>query len=313
MIRPRAAASTYWLGRYLERIDATVRVLEVQIDASVQHRSGLPSAALANSLGIAIPEQLASRDDLVRLLLTDPAVPGSVPFCAAMALADARDVRDLLTSELFEAINATARAIASTARTASTIPWARVLATGRDVHSRVATCFGLCEMTLARDGYWALFGIGSSIERVEMTARILGAWRAHASTEEDWHTLLRSVGSLEIHLRRHGIRGSTPHRVLSDLVGALDNPRAIAFGLNEVARRARLLPRSLVGARVAKTAAELAHELHRTPERIGTRSGEVAALEASRTLHHLIETTIALPSQPPRWQLRDQLASEVTR
>ena len=81
------------------------------------------------------------------------------------------------------------------------------------VRERAAVLAGLAESTMSRDDGWRFLVLGRSLERVDMTARLLSiqALRprpdeeyAAADSIEQWRTVLRACGADESFLRTHG-------------------------------------------------------------------------------------------------------------
>ena len=62
---------------------------------------------------------------------------------------------------------------------------------------------GLAESTMSRDDGWRFLLLGRSLERVDMTARLLSARYGESWGEAGWVTTLRSCGAYEAYLRTY--------------------------------------------------------------------------------------------------------------
>ena len=62
---------------------------------------------------------------------------------------------------------------------------------------------GLADSTMSRDDGWRFLVLGRSLERVDMTARLLSARYGESWGESGWITTLRSCGAYEAYLRTY--------------------------------------------------------------------------------------------------------------
>ncbi|MGH2841285.1 MAG: alpha-E domain-containing protein, partial [Solirubrobacteraceae bacterium] len=111
----RIAQELFWLGRNLARAEQTSRLLDGVFQADLQGRPEEPSAArlswdaLLHIMGGGRPQSAAParRDEAIDALTLDPDNPASVVACIARAREGARAVRDVISAEMWEAINTT--------------------------------------------------------------------------------------------------------------------------------------------------------------------------------------------------------------
>jgi uncharacterized alpha-E superfamily protein len=107
---------------------------------------------------------------------------------------------------------------------------------------------GLAESTMSRDDGWRFLILGRSLERVDMTARLLSIQAKAASDDPGWRTVLRACGADESFLRTHG--------------GTVRAERVVEFLLHD-----RLFPRSALHA--LTTAEQCLRHLDPSTERAG--------------------------------------------
>jgi uncharacterized alpha-E superfamily protein len=132
----------------------------------------------------------------------------------------------------------------------------------RWVRDRCAVVAGLTDATMSRDDGWLFLVLGRSLERVDMTARLLSTHVRAGGSIPSWLTLLRSCGAWETFLRTYR--------------GSLDDRHAAEFLLLD-----RLFPRSVFA---ALTAAEAClTELEPDPGRAGVTTEAQRIVGRART------------------------------
>ena len=170
----RNAESLYWIGRYVERADDTARILDVSVhqlleDATVD--ADLAARTLLAVLGRGGP---ARRDpgrlvaDRAGRLLPEQA--GSIVSSVSSARENARGAREVVSSEMWECLNATWNALPERQRYAR---WVGPHAFFSYVEDRAAMFSGLAASTMSRDDSWRFYLLGRSVERVDMIVRLL--------------------------------------------------------------------------------------------------------------------------------------------
>ncbi|MGQ0744356.1 MAG: alpha-E domain-containing protein [Acidimicrobiales bacterium] len=207
----RIAESLYWLGRYVERSEDTARILDVHYhllleDLSIDEASAC--SVLLEIMGLAAPPGGGQDSETVtRLLAFDPDHTASIVGSVSAAWTNARGIREAVSSEMWECLNATYQALG-----------AQVVAARAEaphaffgwVKSRAAMLGGLADSTLSHDDGWRFFVLGRSLERVDMTARLLSARYGDAWGHSGWITTLRCCSAYEAYLRtyRRAVDGS---------------------------------------------------------------------------------------------------------
>src|SRR5580692_4813060 len=178
--------------------------------------------------------------------------PSAIAGAVLAARAGARSVRDVISSEMWECLNVTSLALARQRRAAERLGPHVYL---RFIRERAALFFGLADSTMSHDDAWRFLVLGRSIERVDMTARLLQARMPDTPYEVGWPMLLRACGAYESFIRSHGWAGGAaqateflildrlfPRSVLHTLgiaeeCLALLDPEAARLGTADPARR----------------------------------------------------------------------------
>jgi uncharacterized alpha-E superfamily protein len=198
----RIAEALYWIGRYTERAEDTARILDVHYHLLLEDRWIDEAAACAGLLEVmGIDEDKATDSEAVtRILAFGHDDPGSIVNSLAAAWRNARGARDAMSSEMWECLNATHQTLAA-GPTVADEPGA--YAFFHWVKDRAATFAGLAESTMSRDDGWRFLLLGRSLERVDMTARLLSASYSETWGEAAWTATLQSCGAYEAYLRTY--------------------------------------------------------------------------------------------------------------
>lgn len=206
----RIAESLYWVGRYVERAEDTARILDVHVHHILEDPTVGEEAACRVLLGVMGATAPAGQMDAQRVVdLLGFASKGDCSIIGALGAAreNARGVREVLSTEMWECLNATWLALPAQRRQAGEMGPHVFF---QFVKERAAMMAGLADSTMARDDGWRFLVLGRSLERVDMTARLLLAGFCDPSESPDWVTTLRSCSAHEAFLRtyRRGVDSS---------------------------------------------------------------------------------------------------------
>lgn len=195
----RVAEALFWTGRYLERAEDIARLLDVHGHAVLEDPWVDEAAAcreLLQVMGVASGEEPTMRGVTRRLAFCRQDA-SSIAGALVAARENARTVREALSSELWESVNSTFHALAGHEESAARLGAHPFLWYVRD---RVATMTGLIEGTMPHDDGWRFLVLGRSLERVDMSARLLSAWGQREATQS-WVELLKCASGYEAYLR----------------------------------------------------------------------------------------------------------------
>jgi uncharacterized alpha-E superfamily protein len=232
----RIAEALYWMGRYLERADDTARLLDVYVHRMVmQVNDEHVGESLLAAMGLDSEELQRIRAEqpgpvdlwqATELLAYDADNPSSVVGSLRLARENARGLREILATEVWEALNRTYHELDNHVRAARTLGPHLLFQWVRD---RVALVGGLTDTVLLHDDGWRFLTIGRCLERVDMTARLLGAVPAGADASR-WSGVLVSCGANDAFLRTYG-GDIDKARALSVLLLDPDFPRSVNYAL----------------------------------------------------------------------------------
>ena len=175
----------------------------------------------------------------------DPDNPSSIAGALSSARENARGARETISSEMWECLNVTWHSLPSRRIAAEHLGPAMFLGFVRE---RAAVLAGLAESTMSRDDGWRFLVLGRSLERVDMTARLLSIQALRPGTGrgcrrrsiEQWRTVLRACGADESFLRTHGGE-VVPQRVAEFLLLDRLFPRSALHALTEAEECLELL------------------------------------------------------------------------
>ncbi|GII56758.1 hypothetical protein Pth03_51470 [Planotetraspora thailandica] len=271
----RIAETLYWIGRYVERGDDIARLLDVSLHRALAgEEDGTAVFAILGHAG-AEPRTI---ETMVRRLAYDSADPSSIAGCVRAARENARGVREIISSETWECLNVTWNQLPAVRGEAERLGPHGYL---RYVRERSALFFGLADATMTRDDGWRFIVLGRSLERADMTCRLLAVHHSPASpagaTENaTWRLLLEACGADESFTRTH--RG--------------DRTKVLEFLLLD-----RLFPRSVMHA--LATAEQCLTELAPHHDRAGMTDSARAAIGRVRMGLEYADVT-SLPDQLPQ-------------
>lgn len=198
----RIAESLYWIGRYVERAEDTCRILDVHLQLMVDDPATdvrESAATLMAVLGMSSPAERPTAEAILELMLYDRASACSVQASLSGARESARRARETVPPELWESLNTTWNAVS-----AGQLRRQRPTVGLNFVRERCALIAGLADTTMSRDEGWRFLQIGRSLERIDMSARLV-MWAAvtHRSAGA-WNTALRASAALHAFRRTHG-------------------------------------------------------------------------------------------------------------
>jgi uncharacterized alpha-E superfamily protein len=215
----RIAQELFWLGRDLTRAEHTARILDGAFHADVAGTPGERGIALSWEGVLAtigakplapgeeetpLPDAAPlGRAEVARLLTLDTDSPASVVSCVARARERGRTMREVISTEMWEALNSFYLLLGRYDLQAA-------LQTGpysfyQEVKENCALFWGLLDRTLLRDEGRAFLEAGGRIEEADMVLRMLRVAIPSGSLEDGFETealaLLHAVGGFQAYRR----------------------------------------------------------------------------------------------------------------
>lgn len=244
----RVANSIYWMNRYVERAENIARFIDVNLHLDLDRQAGI-TGQWSPLISITGDSDLfeanydeASRANVMRFLTLDQSYANSITSCVASARENARTIRDAITSEMWQQINALYIMLQNSAEDA--IGGNRPHDFYTSIKSGCLLFNAITDATMSHSTGWDFCRLGRMLERADKTSRILDVkYFLLLPRPEDvgsvmdtvqWAALLHSAGALEMYRQRHG--AITPDRVVAFLILDPDFPRSLAHCLTRAER-----------------------------------------------------------------------------
>ena len=229
-------------------------------------------------LGVTAPvDQALDAWSLTELVGYSADQPGSITSSVSSARENARGAREVVSSEMWECLNATWNALPERQRYAR---WVGPHAFFSYVEDRAAMFSGLAASSMSRDDTWRFYLLGRSVERVDMVVRLLMSRVSDRMSSPSWLAVLRSASAADTYLRTYR--------------GALDASRVVQFLLMD-----RLFPRSVFHA-LAQAEACLMELDSRPTARIGAKAEALRLIGRARSELEFLRPEELLVNLPTR-------------
>lgn len=247
MLLSRTAENLYWLSRYVERADATARLIEMglrmtMLPGSFSRLEWRSVGGAAGALDAFADPDNISEAEIVERLLLDAENPSSIRTCLERARANARAVRTALSRQMWEALNDGWRKLElmDGAEAKRDLPgvldW---------VKARAAMIRGSAMSTMLRNDGYSFLGLGGYVERADMTLRLLSVKATVLLPETDviggerdhhqWTSVLHATSAMRAY--HHVQKGDyNPTGIAEFLILNRQSPRSVAFSYSKIQR-----------------------------------------------------------------------------
>lgn len=237
----RVAESGYWMSRYMERAENIARFIDVNLHLSLdlpvdESHQWAPLVQVTGDRAL-FEERFGepTRANVFEFLTFDETYSNSIISCFRKARENARSIREVISSELWQQANELFLTI--------TAPGARrrALNNPNAFYTQIkegCTLFkGLSDATMTHGEAWQFLRVGRMTERADKTSRILDVKYFMLLPEANyvgmpydniqWAAVLKSASALEMYrMQYHRI---TPEQVAEFLILNRNFPRSIRF------------------------------------------------------------------------------------
>lgn len=241
----RVADSILWMSRYVERAENLARFIDVtlnlQIDIPGSQDTQWEPLVLATGDEDQFKERIGAftEQNVINFLTFDRDNPNSIVAILRAARENARSIRETISSETWEQLNAFYHFV-------------RDAADSEEVRQSPGDFFlevkhyshllnGVTDATMSHNEGWHFSNMGRLLERADKTSRILDVkYFTLLPRVEDvgspvdalqWSAVLRSVSGFEMYRKRY--HSITVERIVEFLILDREFPRAIQFCLAE--------------------------------------------------------------------------------
>lgn len=227
----RIAEALFWIGRYIERIECTARMLDVYLQLLVEDPvidQETTCRSILAAMGIDY-EGRADQDAVLRLLLYDRSSPHSIAYAVESARENARRSREVVSTEMWEALNATYNTVLS-----GRLRRSRPADAFRLARERASLVSALADNTQSHDDVWEFIVLGRHLERVDMTSRLILTRTYATGSAAAWQITLRACGAAHAFTRTYRAIES-PRAAVEFLLLDRLFPRSVAYSFGSVA------------------------------------------------------------------------------
>ncbi|MGI9047626.1 MAG: alpha-E domain-containing protein [Burkholderiales bacterium] len=272
----RVADAIYWVGRYLERAENVARFVDVNLNlmldlahtATEQWKPLVQTSGDAEAFAKRYGE--ATQENVIHFLTFDAGNPNSILSCVTAARDNARSVREIISSEMWEQTNTWFHMVRDAAG------GNEALGALNEFYVRVKMAShlfnGIADSTMSHGEAAHFLRLGRMLERADKTTRILDvkyfillpevAEVGSAFDSIQWSALLKSASANEMYRKRYG--QLTPAKIVRFLLLDREFPRAVRYCVLEAESCLRAISGSPAGSyrnaaeqRLGRIAAEL--------------------------------------------------------
>jgi uncharacterized circularly permuted ATP-grasp superfamily protein/uncharacterized alpha-E superfamily protein len=245
LLPSRAADNLFWVGRYVERAEGTLRLVRAMINhaAEADEEAAPMIAGIVSLLEAwdAAPKDAvaASTGIIIRTALTRADLSGSLPALTGAARSAASVIRDRFSPDAWRAINDLATMIATplTAGPSESAVIERVEAALRII----ASLSGLAQENMTQLAGWRFLELGRRIERAILTGRLVRIFALPGAPDGGLELLLELADS-QITYRQRYVMVAARAPVIDLVMLDPNNPRSVAFQLDRIETHLSALP-----------------------------------------------------------------------
>ena len=255
----RVADSLYWMSRYLERSEHCARVVGVNLNLMLDHTQINPDERwqrVIAALGFPVKADM-KRDvqSLTQAIAFDPRTRSSISSCVISARENARQVREQISSEMWEQINRLFFHVklASTSMPADT----QLLEYLESVKEGAHLFQGLTDSTMTHGDGWHFIQFGRFLERASASAALLDVYFSQLSSDKnresldhgdhlEWIGLLRSCTAFEAYCKVYTAEIRLEW-IAEFLILNPEFPHAIRFSVDQMSNALEAIARTAPG------------------------------------------------------------------
>jgi uncharacterized circularly permuted ATP-grasp superfamily protein/uncharacterized alpha-E superfamily protein len=264
LVTSRAAENLFWMGRYTERTENTLRLARLTLDVlGSEDQSSQPLLTWLSRLGQQhglVQRETPTAQQSLRVYeralvagLWDTTQNTSVGYNLRALLRAASSVRERLSPEHWQMLQDTETQFFNTLRMAESARPGRVPPTPLAQRCLQASSQGLAALTgfqtdrMSRDDGWRLLSIGRHIERLDFLAGALAAaLEAQLLKDQAGFDAVLKLFDSTISFHAQYQQSRTPQALLELLVSNRDNPRSLSWVAHTLRSRLRRME-DLVG------------------------------------------------------------------
>jgi uncharacterized alpha-E superfamily protein len=241
----RVADSLYWMARYLERAEHSARVLSVKLEAMLDQTPEDAAEAWVRVVGaLAWPMTVAPTGtpiEIARQLTLDKAHASSIMTSVRSARDNARQVRELISTEMWGQINKMHLKLNAhdiqQSWSAKPVPFLH------EIGDDLLLFAGITDSTMRHGEGWHFIQLGRYIERAQIVSRLLDLHfgklpddvpgDVKAPRYFEWVTLLKQCTAFEAYCKVY-TADVKPPKIAEFLIFDSEFPHSIRFAVDRV-------------------------------------------------------------------------------
>lgn len=255
----RVADSIYWLNRYIERAENIARFADVNFNLILDSPSGIteqwePLVQTTGDMNFFLEKYgKVTADKVIQFISFDPDYGNSILSCLREARENARSIREIISSEMWEQVNEFYLMVTAAAQGKN---FSNITQFFEQVKMQSHLFAGIMDATMTHNEGWHFGLMGRFLERADKTSRILDVKyyillpSVHdvgtPLDEIQWMALLKSASAYEMYRKRQQHR-ITPTGVAEFLILDQEFPRSIHFSLIQTQRSLHQITGTLPG------------------------------------------------------------------
>lgn len=222
----RVAESVYWMNRQIERAENVARAVETALDLALE--GTISQGRLWNALVCTFGDQAAfqarhgqaDQASVISFLAFEPANPNSIASCLHAARENARTVRDMISTPMWEEINKSHLYVQSAAQRFG--GWLHPREFLDEIKRASQQITGVADATMSHGEAWHFGRLGRLVERADKTSRVLdvetfflaptasadanglAADEPPGGDAVQWSAVLESASALEMYRKQYG-------------------------------------------------------------------------------------------------------------
>lgn len=237
----RVADSVYWMARYVERAENVARFIDVNhnLEIDLGETAARQWAPLIYTTGDAElfnkRYDAMTRQNVIQFLAFDRKNPNSIFSCVQSARENARSIREVISSAMWEEINKFYHMVREASRSPELLMQPYEFCNRVKLASHLLV--GVTDCTMSHGEAWHFARMSRLIERADKTSRIIDVKYfillpdpkdvGSSLDVVQWSALLKSASALEMYRRIHG--RIVPMRVTEFLLLDRDFPRSMHY------------------------------------------------------------------------------------
>ncbi len=235
----RVANSIYWMSRYLERAENIARFIDVNLHLKLDLNMGDveqwdPLIKVTGDAEVFKAHYAeANQNNVLEFLTFKPDYPSSIYSCLRSARENAKTIREVISSEMWEQVNHFYFLLQQPGAQEDSINRPHEFYT--QIKRAHQMFIGLWEGTMSHGEAWHFMSLGRMLERADETSRILDVkyfillptivYVGSPYENIQWSALLKSTSALEMYRKKY--QSITPKSVAEFLIFDPDFPRAV--------------------------------------------------------------------------------------